>query len=116
MDEYLLVPAWTLQTGLYAHSYSADIGITTAASCDGPTFFVTELVAGSSFRQFGLSSAPDFFTADSLQYVSTQLTTVVIQYSPHAYEPHAYVPTYFAVKLSMYTLIPTVYRALLMWP
>ena len=36
-------------------------------------------------------------TADSLQDVST----------------HAYVPTYFAVKLSMYTLIPTVYRALL---
>jgi len=74
---------------------------------------VTELVAGSSFHQFDLSSAPDFFTADSLQYVSTQPTTVVMQYSRHAYEPHAYVPTYFAVTLSMYTLIPTVYRALL---
>ena len=72
---------------------------------------------GSSFHQFDLSSAPDFFTADSLQYVSTQPTTVVIQYSRHAYEPHAYVPTYFAVTLSIYvhmcTLIPTVYRALL---
>ena len=31
----------------------------------------------------------------------------------HAYEAYAYLPTYFAVTLSMYTLIPTVYRALL---
>ena len=31
----------------------------------------------------------------------------------HAYETHAYLPIYFAVTLSMYTLIPTVYRALL---
>ncbi len=37
----------------------------------------------------------------------------VMQYSRHAYETHAYLPTYFAVTLSMYTLIPTVYRALL---
>ena len=74
---------------------------------------MTKLVAGSSFHQFDLSSAPDFFTADSLQYVSTQPTTVVTQYSRHAYEPHAYVPTYSAVTLSMYTLIPTVYRAVL---
>ncbi len=36
-----------------------------------------------------------------------------MQYSRHAYETHAYLPTYFAVTLSMYTLIPTVYRALL---
>ena len=31
----------------------------------------------------------------------------------HMYATHAYLPTYFAVTLSMYTLIPTVYRALL---
>ncbi len=36
-----------------------------------------------------------------------------MQYYEHAYETHAYLPKYFAVKLSMYTLIPTVYRALL---
>ncbi len=28
--------------------YSADIGINTASSCDGPTCFVSELVAGSA--------------------------------------------------------------------
>jgi len=48
-----------------------------------------------------------------LQCVSTQPATVVVQYYEHAYETHAYLPKYFAVKLSMYTLIPTVYRALL---
>jgi len=106
----LFKPAFTLILGAF---YSADIGVTTASSCDGPTLFVTELVAGSSFHQFDLSSAPDFFTAESLQYVSTQPTTVVTQYSRHAYEPHAYVPTYSAVTLSMYTLIPTIYRAVL---
>ena len=36
-----------------------------------------------------------------------------MQYSRHARETHAYLLTYFAVTLSMYTLIPTVYRALL---
>ena len=36
-----------------------------------------------------------------------------MQYYEHAYETHAYLPIYFAVTLSMYTLIPTVYRALL---
>ena len=37
----------------------------------------------------------------------------LVQTNPneHAYETHAYLPKYFAVKLSMYTLIPTVYRA-----
>ena len=30
----------------------------------------------------------------------------------HAYETHAYLPIYFAVTLTMYTLIRTVYRAL----
>ncbi len=43
-------------------------------------------------------SASYFFTADSLQCVSTQPATVVMQYSRHAYETHAHVhlPTYFA--------------------
>ncbi len=36
-----------------------------------------------------------------------------MRYYEHAYETHAYLPIYFAVTLSMYTLIPTVYRALL---
>ncbi len=36
-----------------------------------------------------------------------------MQYYEHAYETHAYLPIYFAVTLSMYTLIPTIYRALL---
>ncbi len=58
-------------------------------------------------------AVPDFFTADSLQCVSTQPATVVVQYSRHAHETHAYLLTYFALTLSMYTLIPTVYRALL---
>ena len=31
----------------------------------------------------------------------------------HAYESSSCLPTHFAVTLSMYTLIPTVYRALL---
>ena len=74
-----LVPEWTsiclCLPGLFKPAlmlilrafYSVDIGVTTASSCDGPTLFVTELVAGSSFHQFDLSSAPDFFTADSLQ-------------------------------------------------
>ena len=35
-----------------------------------------------------------------------------MQCNEHAYETHAYLPRYFAVTLSMYTLIPTVYRAL----
>ena len=95
-----------LPTRILRDFYSADIGITTASTCDGPTLFVTELVAGSSFHQYDLSSASEFLTANSLQYVSTQPTTVVIQYSRHAYEPHAYERTYFAVTLSLYTLIP----------
>ncbi len=36
-----------------------------------------------------------------------------MQYSRHGYETHAYLLTYFAVTLSLYTGIPTVYRALL---
>ena len=31
---------------------SADIGINTASSCDGPTCFVSELVAGSASISF----------------------------------------------------------------
>ena len=72
------------------------------------------LAPASDVQRFPyLSSAPNFFTADSLQCVSTQPATVVMQYSRHAHETHAYLPTYFAVTLSVYTLIPTVYRALL---
>ena len=36
-----------------------------------------------------------------------------MQYYEHTYETHAYLPICFAVTLSMYTLISTVYRALL---
>ena len=42
-----------------------------------------------------------------------RLSQTVMQYYEHAYETHAYLPIYFTVTLSMYTLIPTVYRALL---
>ncbi len=71
-----------------------------------------ELVAGSLY-QFDLGSASDPYTAHSLQYVSTQPALVVTQHSLHAYETPSCLPTHFAVTLSMYTLIPTVYRALL---
>ena len=57
----------------------------------------------------------DPFTAHSLQlqYISTQPAIVVTQNFLHAYETPSCLPTHFAVTLSMYTLIPTVYRALL---
>jgi len=42
-----------------------------------------------------------------------RLSQTVMQYYEHAYKTHAYLPVYFTVTLSMYTLIPTVYRALL---
>ncbi len=71
-----------------------------------------ELVAGSLY-QFDPGSASDPFTAYSLQYVSTQPALVVTQHFLHAYETPSCLPTHFAVTLSMYTLIPTVYRALL---
>ena len=58
-------------------------------------------------------SPSDPFTAHSLQYVSTQPALVVTQPFLHAYETPSCLPTHFAVTLSMYTLIPTVYRALL---
>ncbi len=87
--------------------YSADIGINTASSCEKPTCFVPELVAGS-LHQFDPGSASDPFTADSLQYVSTQPALVVIQPFLHAYKTLSCVPTHFAVTLSMYTLIPAV--------
>jgi len=74
-------------------------GINTASSCDGPTCFVPELVAGS-FKQFDLGSASDPFTADSLQYVSTEPALVVIQHFRHAYGTPTCVPTHFAVTLS----------------
>ena len=74
-------------------------GINTASSCDGPTCFVPELVAGS-FKQFDLGSASDPFTADSLQYVSTQPALVVIQHFRHAYGTPTCALTHFAVTLS----------------
>ena len=43
----------------------------------------------------------------------TIVISIIMQHSRHAYETHAYLPTYFAVTLCLYTLIPTVYRALL---
>ncbi len=58
-------------------------------------------------------AASDPFTAHSLQNVSTQPALVVTQHFLHAYETPSCLPTHFAVILSMYTLIPTVYRALL---
>jgi len=70
---------------------------------------VSELVAGSASISLTWSQPQ----IDSLQSVSTQPATVVMQHYEHAYETHAYLPIYFAVTLSMYTLIPTVYRALL---
>ena len=92
--------------------HSADIGIKTASSCEKPTCIVPELVAGSSY-QFAPGSASDPFTADSLHYVRAQPALVVTQHFLHAYETPSCLPTHFAVTLSMYTLIPTVYRALL---
>ena len=65
------------------------------------------------YNQFDPGSASDPFTADSLLYVSTQPAPVVIQHFLHAYETPTCFTTHSAVALSMYTLIPTVYRALL---
>ena len=71
-----------------------------------------ELVAGSLY-QFDPGSASDPFKAHSLQYVSTQPALVVTQHFLHSYG-NPFMPTdTFAVTLSMYTLIPTFYRALL---
>ncbi len=69
-------------------------------------------MAGSLY-QFDPGSASDPFTADSLQYVSARPALVVTQHFLHAYETRSCLPTHLAVTLSMYTLIPTVYRALL---
>ena len=57
------------------------------------------------------SSMPHVDIVDNHHHA--QPATVVMQYYEHAYETHAYLPIYFAVTLSMYTLIPTVYQALL---
>jgi hypothetical protein len=128
-----LVPEWTIAClclpGLFESAltyilrafYSAVIGINTAsydASCKEPTCFVPEHVASSVYR-FDPGSASDPFTADSLQYVSTQPAPVVIQHECvhlkflYAYETPTCLPTHFAVTLSMYTLLLTIYRALL---
>ena len=58
-------------THILRASYSTDIGINTASSCEKPTCFVSELVVGSSY-QFDPGSASDPFTAHCLQYASTQ--------------------------------------------
>jgi len=128
-----LVPEWAIAClclpGLFKSAltyilrafYSAVIGINTAsydASCKEPTCFVPEHVASSVYR-FDPGSASDPFTADSLQYVSTQPAPVVIQHECvhlkflYAYETPTCLPTHFAVTLSMYTLLLTIYRALL---
>ncbi len=49
-------------------SYSANIAINTASSCDGPTCSVPELVAVSA--SVSLTLIQTQITADSLQYVS----------------------------------------------
>ena len=91
--------------------YSADIGIITASSCEKCTCFVPELVAGS-LCQFDPGSASDPFTADTLQYVSTQPALVRLHFL-RANDTLSCLPTRSAVTLSMYTLTPKVYRALL---
>jgi hypothetical protein len=48
----------------------------------------------------GLGSVSDFFTADSVQYVSTQPAPFVIQFFRHAYETPTCLPAYFAMTLS----------------
>ena len=128
-----LVPEWAIAClclpGLFKSAltyilrafYSAVIGINTAsydASCKEPTCFVPEHVASSVYR-FDPGSASDPVTADSLQYVSTQPAPVVIQHECvhlkflYAYETPTCLLTHFAVTLSMYTLLLTIYRALL---
>ncbi len=58
--------------------YSADIGINTASSCDGPTCSVSELVAGSA--SISLTQAqPQSSQQPTACNVSTQPATVVIQ-------------------------------------
>jgi len=52
VDQYLPVPDCTLQKSLETHFeaflLSVGTGINTASSCDRPTSFVLELVAGSA--------------------------------------------------------------------
>ena len=43
----------------------------------------------------------------------SELSQPLLFHFLHAYETPSCLPTHFAVTLSMYTLIPTVYRALL---
>ncbi len=58
------------------------------------------LCLSSWLFQFDLSSASDFLTADSLEYVSTQPAPISIQYFQQAYATPTCLPTYFAVTLS----------------
>ena len=48
-----------------------------------------------------------------IQLTAWTQPALVVPHSLHAYETPSCPPTYFAVTLSMYTLIPTVHRALL---
>ena len=105
------IPAWTLRISLHTCfegcllSETADIGINTASTCEKSICFVPELVAGS-LCQFDPGSASDPFTArgSQLQYVSS-----LTQRFLHAYATPSCLPTHFAVTLSMYTLIPTLF-------
>ncbi len=58
------------------------------------------------FYQYDLSSASDFVTAHSLQYVSTQPAPVVIQYFRHAYKTPACLPPYFTLTLAYVHTVP----------
>ena len=77
----------------------------TASSCEECTCFVPELMA-SSLYQFDSGSASDDFSADSLQYVSTQTALVVIQLFLHAYETLSCLLGHVAEILSTYTFKP----------
>ena len=110
-----LVPKWTdtcLQavpgqalTHVLRVFYSADIGIATASSCDGPTCFVPELVAGSASVSL---THPIFLFSRQLamcQHSASHYCNTILRHA-YAYDTHAHLPTYFAMSLS-YTLIPT---------
>ncbi len=57
------------------------------------------LVAGSA----SISSQQSQPQIDSLQCVSAQPATVVMQHYEYSYETHAYLPIYFAVTLYVHT-------------
>ena len=73
-------------------------GTNTASSCNRLTCRVPELRTGS-YHYCDLGSASDLFTADSLQYVSTQPALVVIQNLQHAYGTPTCMLTHFALTI-----------------